>query len=129
VEDRTHPDQVQAVSMLRELAIGDGSHAPAVREAVRPWAVSALAGWDSQPHFVKQALVWLATAFPDLAENHPEVSASIPSSMRSVWLDLLHSSGRLPDGFDDLSEQEQDQFTDRETAFQAWALAGWTSQD
>ena len=113
-----HPDRVQALSFLREIALGDGSAAAAVRDAVRPWAATLLTAWQDEPEPVRRALVWLATAFPALAREHEDLMAVVPPHLRVVRDEAVASVGRR----DELS----DEAWDRQDELERWALAGWS---
>lgn len=67
--DDQHPDRVQALSFLRELAVGSGRHATAVRDAVRPCAQALLTRAATESALVRRALAWLLSAFPELVPS------------------------------------------------------------
>jgi hypothetical protein len=113
-----HPDRVQALSFLREIALGDGSAADEVRDAVRPRAAALLAAWRDAPEVVQRALIWLATAFPELARQHEELLALVPPPLRAALDEAVASGGRRSE----LSEDAMD----RQDELERWALAGWS---
>lgn len=112
------PDRVQALSFLREIALGDGSAAGTVRDAVRPRAETLLAAWPDEPEQVQRALVWLATAFPDLARQHEGLLDLVPPPLRAALEETVATGGRL--------EELSDDAMDRQDELERWALAGWS---
>ena len=121
--DKTHPDRVQAVSFLRELAVGSGQHAAAVRDAVRPAVAALLAGSRNEPALVQQALVWLLSSFPSDIAEHPDLVGLIPLSLRDGWSEVLE---RVRTRHEDREYDEDDDASfDRQQEFEQWALAGW----
>ena len=118
-----HPDRVQALSFLRELAVGDGQHASAVRDAVRPFAEALLAGAPAEPPLIQQALVWLLSAFPARVSEHPELVRLVPTALRDGWTEVLE---RVRTRHEDREYDESDDASfDRQQEFEQWALAGW----
>jgi hypothetical protein len=116
-----YPDRVQALSFLRQLALGDGAHAAAVREAVGPHAVELVEGLSQEPELVQRAVVWLSSAFPSLAAEHDLVRL-VPPQMRETWDEVLERVRQAPDTYD----EEDDAAFDREDALERWALSAWT---
>jgi hypothetical protein len=118
---REYPDRVEALSFLRQIAIGDGTFAADARSAFRPGAETLVAGWKTEPELIQRALVWLSSAYPDLASLHPGLVHLVPDSMREAWNEVCVRSG-YPMG-------DQNEFTDeamdRENELESWALAGW----
>lgn len=121
--DPKHPDRVQALSFLREVAIGSGEHAPAVREAVRPLAESLLSRAQAEPALVQQALAWLLSAFPSLVPAHPNLERLVPPALREGWAEVLD---RVRTRHED-REYYDDAALDRQEEVERWALAGWWS--
>lgn len=121
--DPKHTDRVQALSFLRELAVGSGQHAPAVRHAVRPFAEALLAGAPTEPPLIQQALVWLLSAFPSRVSEHPGLGRLVPASLRDGWTEVLE---RVRTRHEDRAYDEKDDaWFDRQQELEQWALAGW----
>ena len=120
---REHPDRVEALSFLRQVAIGDGDLADDVRTTVRPGVERFVAGWETEPELVQRALVWAATVYPDIAGRHLGLARLVPDSMRETWADVVARSGYPVLGEDDSADEAMD----REDALERWALAGWPS--
>ncbi len=121
--DQKHPDRVQAVSFLREVAVGSGHHAPAVREAVRPFAQALLTRAPVEAALVQQALVWLLSAFPSLVPEHPTLERLVPPALRIGWNEVLE---RVRTRHEDREYDEEDDASfDRQQEVEQWALAGW----
>jgi hypothetical protein len=118
-----HPDRVEALAFLREIAVGNGPYANDVRAAIRPGAEALLAGWETEPDLIRRALIWLASAFPDLASQHRELVRLVPKAMQTAWDEVVARSG-YPIAEQDYSTDEA---TDREDELARWALAGWPS--
>lgn len=118
-----HPDRVQALSFLREAAIGSGPHGSAVREAVRPFAEALLAGASNEPALIQQALVWLLSAFPSRVSEHPGLVRLVPSSLRGGWTEVVERVRTRHE--DRVYDEEDDASFDRQQEFEQWALAGW----
>ena len=74
-QDTQHPDTVEAIFFLRAVALGDGSHAHAVRMAVQPFAVSLAASSGNDPGLIQRVILWLLSAFPDLPDRYPDCAA------------------------------------------------------
>jgi hypothetical protein len=110
------PDRVQALTFLRQIAIGDGPFAAAVRAAVRPRAESLVAGWRHEPEPIQRALLLLSTAYPEFLGQHPDLVRLVPDSMRDTWNEVVATSGFATDLDDDA--------TDRQDGLEQWALAG-----
>jgi hypothetical protein len=119
-----HPDRIEALNFLREIALGNGTFAEAVHLAVRAHAVSLLDNWTVEPEHVQRALLWLSSAYPDLAQGHPGLTQLVPESMRVAWSEALDSRGRR----EDLDEDDFDALMDRQSELEAWALAGWPTE-
>jgi hypothetical protein len=118
-----HPDRVEALGFLRQIAVGDGPYASDVRAAVRPGVETLLAGWETKPDLIQRALIWLASAFPDLASQHGGLVRLVPEAMQTAWAEVVARSG-YP-----MAEQDEstDEAMDREVELESWALAGWPS--
>lgn len=122
--DADHPDGVQAMAFLREVALGSGENGDSARVAVRPYAVSLVEALAEQPELVQRAIVWLATAFPSLAEERGQLVRLVPDAMRGTWyevLDRVRSRGEDRD-----YDESDDAMFDREYELEAWTLAGWS---
>lgn len=117
---REHPDRVEALSFLRQIAVGDGTFAADVRAAVRPGVDTLLAGWETERVLIQRALIWLSSAYPDLASRHPGLVHLVPDSMRQTWNEVSARSGYpLVD-----QDESTDEAMDREDELERWALAG-----
>ncbi len=125
--DEAHPDRVEALSFLREIAIGDGTHAPAVHQAVRPRAHALVEAWEHEPELLRRALLWLSSAFPELTEEHPGLTAHLPEALQPAWNELLVERRLHDAGDDDALESmyNDDDVMDRRSELEQWALAGW----
>jgi hypothetical protein len=122
--DPDHPDRVQAIAFLREVALGSGESGDSARAAVHSYAATLIEALAEQPELVQRAIFWLATAFPSLAEEHEEVVRLVPSTMRVTWhevLDRVRSRGEDRD-----YDESDDAMFDREHELEAWTLAGWS---
>lgn len=118
-----HPDRVQALSFLREVAVGSGQHAPAVREAVRPFAEALLTGAHNEPSLIQQALVWLLSAFPAWVPEHPDLVRLVPTALRDGWTEVLERVRTRHE--DRVCDEDDDASFDRQQELEQWALAGW----
>ena len=123
-ESEEHPDRVQAMSFLRQLALGDGEHASSVRMAVEPHAAHLMERLEREPDLVRRAIVWLASAYPRLISEHPEATDLVPLAMRATWTQVLDRVERGLD--DDTGDEDDDAALDREDEVERWLLAGWT---
>lgn len=112
-----HPDRVEALFFLREIARGDGSHAEVVRRAVRREAEPIVAGWRREPELVRRAVLLLASAFPDLAVSEPGLVELLPAPLQQAWQEALDGTHRR--------EEVRDDVVDRQVELERWALAGW----
>jgi hypothetical protein len=116
-----HPDRVEALSFLRQIAVGNGAFAADVRTAVRRGVETLLAGWETEPDLIQRALVWLSSVYPDIASRHPALVRLVPDSMREAWNEVSARSGYpLVD-----QDESTDEAMDREDELERWALAGW----
>lgn len=118
-ESDEHPDRVQALSFLRSLALGDGEHAQEVRSAVQPYAAGLVERLPQEPDLVRRAVAWLASAYPALVTEHPELADLVPDEMRVTWSEVLD---RVAHGRDD--DADDDAALDREDDLERWLLAG-----
>ena len=118
-----HPDRVNAVSFLRQAAVGDGSSAPQVRAAVEAVLDDLLATWTLEPPLVQRALVLLASAFPDRLDRSPHLAAAVPERFRAAW-DALVGAGGDPAGLD----VDDDAVMDRNDELERWLLVGWNER-
>ena len=121
--DADHPDRVQALCFLREIAVGSGQLAPAASAAVRPVAEALLRGSRNEPVLVQRAMLWLLAAFPSLVSKHEDLLRLLPDSMRATWDDVLDRLRRR--GEDHQPDEAGDAAFDRQHELEAWALAGW----
>jgi hypothetical protein len=122
-----HPDRIEALGFLREVALGNGSFAAAVRRAVRPFAVSLAANWERETGLVQRAILWLISAFPDLPPQSPDLCRLIPEPMRASWDEVLKAMTDRVSGIEEKLDEDSDASMDRRAALEAWALAGWPS--
>jgi hypothetical protein len=124
---RDHPDRVEALSFLREIARGDGQHSGAVREAVRPIATALVSEWSSEPEIVQRALLWLAVAFPELVPACSGLVEQVPPSLRLAWDEQVEEQRLREVGDDDALEARyaDDNAGQRRDVLEGWALAGW----
>lgn len=123
--DLEHPDRVNALSFLRQVAVGEGMFSPQVRVAVADTLSSLLRSWRQQPELVQRALLLLASAFPDDLATYPELADQLPAHLRTAWHELARAGGSptsLAEGADD---GRDDELMDRQDELEAWALAGW----
>lgn len=118
-----HPDRVQALSFLRELAVGSGQHGPAVREAVRPLAQYLLSRAEDEPVLLRQALVWLLSAFPSWVPAHPSLDRLVPPALRQGWAEVLDRVRTRHEAQE--YDEDDDASFDRQQEVAQWALAGW----
>ncbi len=82
---REHPDRVQALSMLRELAAGEGGD-PQLRPTLVAGAEPLLDAWRDEPEAVRRALLWLLSVLPQLHERHAALIAeTLPERHRRAW--------------------------------------------
>lgn len=109
---------------MREVALGSGENGDSARAAVRPYAVSLVEALAEQPELVQRAIVWLATAFPSLAEERGQLVRLVPDAMRGTWYELLDRV--LSRGEDRDYDESDDAMFDREHELEAWTLAGWS---
>ncbi len=116
-----HPDGVEALSFLRQIVVGNGTCAAAVRAAVRPGVEASLANWEMEPDLIQRALSWLASVYPDLASLHPGLEQLVPESMRSKWAEVVTRSG-YPIAYQD---ESTDDAMDRQAELERWVPAGW----
>ena len=115
-EDRGHPDRIQALAFLRDVAIGDGEAAEVVRADVRSRVPELLRDWAHEPVPVRRALLWLASAFPEVLPEYPGL-VRVPDVHRAAW-DVLIADRKE---YEDLSGADEE----RREAFEQWMLAGW----
>jgi hypothetical protein len=109
-----YPNRAMALVYLHEIAVGDGSHAAEVRQAVHDEAPRLLSDQHQEPQEVQRALVWLLTAFPDhAAANDDLVARLLPDEHRLAWTAMVAAA---PEYWPD-SDAEYDAFCD----FEAWA--------
>lgn len=109
-----YPDRAMALVYLRELAVGDGPDAPAVRAGVDDAAPGLLANRLEEPEAVQRALVWLLSAFPDHAATYGDVvTAVLPEAHRDTWQHMLAVSPGYWPG----SDAEYDAYSE----FEGWA--------
>lgn len=118
--DPEYPDYAEALSFLRQLAIGDGAAAPQVRAAVRAELVGLLAGAPTRPELQQRALLLLVSAYPDVAAENAGWASLVPAEHELAWRELLAAGGR-PSELD----VDDDAAMDRQDALEQWALAGW----
>lgn len=116
-----HPERVNAISFLRQVAVADGSAAADVRRSVREHADGLVAAWREEPDLVQRALLLLVSAFPDLAARYQSLEARLPNILRVAWDDLAAAGG-----FPSRIDVDDDTAMDRQDALEAWALAGWS---
>lgn len=115
-----HPDRVEALSFLREIALADGSHSAEVKAAVRPCAETLLTGWQGEPELVRRALIWLASAFPEMVRTHSDLLALVPDNLRGPYDEVIASAGNR--------SELDDEAMDRQDELERWALAGWPAE-
>jgi hypothetical protein len=121
-----HPDRVNALSFLRQLAVGDGEFAPQARAAVERQLSPLLQSWQQQPELVQRALLLLASAFPDRLTNYPELVERLPAHLQHAWDELAAAGGnptRLAVEGDEAGASYD--VGDRQDELERWALAGW----
>ncbi len=118
-----HPDRIQALYYLREIAIGDGENAAAVRGAVRLHAEALVGQCPQEPELVQRAIAWLATAFPALADAHEPLVELVPEPLRGTWNEVLERVRRRGDV--GAYDEEDDDAFDRQDELEKWATAGW----
>lgn len=116
----SHPDRVEAISFLRQAAIGSGVWSEEVRQAVERYATSLLAVFEREPEMVQRAILLLASAFPDLVAAHPRLVDGVPDDLRLAWGELI-TAGGFPAGLD----LGDDSAMDRQEELERWALSGW----
>jgi hypothetical protein len=109
-------DRVEALSFLRQIAVGDGSFAADVRAAVRPRAEALVTAWRQEPELIQRALLWLSSAYPEVANQHSDLGRLVPESMRGTWNEVVTTSAFPTDLADDAM--------DRQDELERWALAG-----
>lgn len=124
--DLDHPDRVNALSFLRQVAVGGGTFAPQTRAAVEQELSPLLQSWQQQPELVQRALLLLASAFPDRLATYPELTEQLPAHLQTAW-DELAGAGGNPTTLagDEEDVGDNDELTDRQDELQNWALAGW----
>lgn len=124
--DPEHPDRVNALSFLRQIAVGDGAFAPQTRSAVELHLVSLLQPWQHQPELVQRALLLLAAAFPDCLVNYPELIEQLPAHLQAAWEELAGAGGNPTTLAVGVTEPDaSDEVMDRQDELERWALAGW----
>ena len=112
---KDYPNRAMALVYLRELAVGDGEHAAAVRQEVHDQVPALLANWRDEPEDVQRALIWLLTAFPDHARARSDlVAALLPDQHRPTWENIMAVS---PEYWPN-SDEEYDAYCE---------LEGWAS--
>ena len=124
--DVDHPDRVNALSFLRQVAVGDGTFAPQTRAAVEQELSVLLPSWKQQPELVQRALLLLASAFPDRLATYPELIQQLPAHLQTAWDELAGAGGNPTTlAADEEDAGETTSSTDRQDELQNWALAGW----
>ncbi len=120
--DPDHPDRVNALALLRSLAVGEGDHAARTRRAVERQVPDLLSGWQRQPELVQRALLILASTFPDHLADRPGLADLVPAHLGAAWVELVAAGGDLTvsrlDG-------DFDQVMARQGELEQWATAGW----
>ena len=87
---KDYPNRAMALVYLRELAVGDGNQAAAVRREVHARVPAVWAHWRDEPEDVQRALIWLLTAFPDHATAYGDVVAAVlPEQHDPTWRSIL----------------------------------------
>lgn len=124
--DPDHPDQANAVSFLREVAVGDGGFAPQARAAAEHELSPLVQSWQQQPELIQRALLLLASAFPDCFAHYPALVECLPTRLRPGWDELASAGGNptalaMGSGEVDASGDPMD----RQDELEQWALAGW----
>ena len=105
---REHPDRVQALAFLRELAAGEGTSEAAVDAALAAELPALFDGWREEPEPVRRGLLWVLGACPGLRRRHADlVDALLPEEHRAAW--EVVTSGAIPpddDAYDAYVELE-----------------------
>jgi hypothetical protein len=108
-----HPDRVQAIVLLREIADGEGSSKAAVDAALAGVLSPLCSQWAAEPELVKRALLWLVSACATLRAAHPDlVDAVLPDEHRDAWNVIVGRGWETDDEYDAFCE------------FEAWATEG-----
>jgi hypothetical protein len=121
-----HPDRVNALSFLRQIAVGDGTFAPQTRAAVDQALPPLLQSWQQQPELVQRATLLLASAFPDRLATYPELIEQLPGHLQTAWGELAGAGGNpttLAEGGDEGGASWE--AMDRQDELERWALSGW----
>ena len=124
--DVDHPDRVNALSFLRQVAVGDGTFAPQTRAAVEHELPLLLPSWKQQTELVQRALLLLASAFPDRLATYPGLGEQLPAHLQTAWGELAGAGGNpttLAEGGDEGGASGE--VMDRQDELEQWALAGW----
>lgn len=116
-----HPDRVNALSFLRQIAVGDGEFTAQTRDAVEQHLPVLLEAWEQQPELVQRALLLLASAFPNRLASHPEMLDQLPPRLRTAW-DELASAGGNPTAL--AMAETSGEVMDRQDELETWAFAG-----
>ncbi|MFI2753322.1 hypothetical protein ACGIF2_07800 [Cellulomonas sp. P22] len=124
--DLDHPDRVNALSFLRQVAVGGGTFAAQTRAAVERDLSPVLQSWQQQSELVQRALLLLTSAFPDRLTQYPELIEQLPSHLQPAWDELVDAGGSPTTlAGDEEDVGENDELWDRQGELEQWALAGW----
>lgn len=123
--DGDHPDRIEALSFLRQIAVGDGSFASHTRSAVELHLPLLLQAWQEEPGLVRRALLLLASAYPGCLVSYPGLVDQLPARLRTAW-DELAAAGGNPTTLagDEAEAGDGDDVMDRHDELEQWALAG-----
>jgi hypothetical protein len=125
--DPEHPDRINALSFLRQVAVGDGAFAPQTRAAVERELSPLLHSWQQQPELVQRALLLLASAFPERLTNYPGLVGGLPAHLRRAWGELAAAGGNpTTPAMDEAEAGASDEVMDRQDELEEWAWAGWS---
>ncbi len=125
--DADHSDRVQALAFLRAAAVGNGPSSAEVRQAVRVVAAALVPTWHREPALHGRALLWLASAFPEMPLSVAGLVDQLPSALEPAWAQTVDEHRLRAAGDDEDLERRynDDEVMDRRDALEAWALAGW----
>jgi hypothetical protein len=108
-----HPDRVQAIVLLREIAAGEGSNKTVVDAALAEALPLLYSQWAAEPDLVKRALLWLLGVCPALRAAHPAlVETVLPDEHRDAWNLILTHGWQTDNEYDAYCQ------------FEAWATEG-----
>lgn len=120
--DPDHPDRVNALALLRLMALSEGDHADRTRRAVERWVPDLLTGWQRQPELVQRALLLLLSTFPDHLADFPGLADLLPAHLGVAWVELMEVGGDLTVS---RLDADYDEVMARQDELEQWATAGW----